>query len=162
MGEFSLFMEGDNPDGGRFKKPAFPHTQGPQSTDASTGDKRSLTTDDKDSPVFIKDDGTQVLSRDPNAWNVNLAYQYGNSPTTFKHDCIEMANLLNYQCAVNGHRLVSTSYDSNPILNHNATEFFDDFVERRNIPDAAGSDMKSNNVQLRNLFRQAAKSNKSE
>ena len=152
-----LLMGGEDSGEHKFKKPAFPHSQGYQPAESSTGEKRQLDhSNPGQNPVYIKDDGTQVSSKDPNHWGVNPNHDYTNKSANYKNNCQQMANLLEYFNKVHNHRLVNTCYDNNPILGEMSTEFFETFTESRNISSQPGTDQIANTVGLRNLFRSEA------
>lgn len=154
-----LFMEENRGQDNPFKKPAFPHNQGTIPSDSSTGDKRSLEDLSLNSISYIKDDGTAISSRRPEDWGVDIKHQFVNNPASFKRDCFQMANVLEYYNKVYNHRLVGTCYDNNPFLNESGTEFFENFTDSRNIKPVAGNDQIANTVNLRNAFRIEANKN---
>jgi hypothetical protein len=147
-------MEGEDSGKHEFKKPGFSDNQGDKPSEASTGDKRQLdeTTSDE-STVYVKDDGTELSSKELKDWNVRDKHNFAAQRYTYKTHCDQMANILEYKRKVEGHVYVNTCWDTNPFLNHTATDFFDTIVEKHKIPNAPMSDKIHNTEELRNLFR---------
>lgn len=149
-------MEGENSGEHKFKKPAFPHSQGYKADESSTGGKRELTdSGSTEFSGFIKDDGTRILSREDSAWGFDRKHDY--NAADYKTNCWQMANLLDYFNKVHNHSLVNGTYDNNPYLNHSGNEFFESFTESRNIAPKEGTDQIANTAYLRNLFRNAGR-----
>lgn len=151
-----LFMEGENSGEHKFKKPAFPHSQGYKAEESSTGGKRELTdSGSTEFPSFTKDDGTKTLSREPRDWGFDSKHNYDTA--NYKTNCWQMANLLDYHNKVHNQSLVNGIYDKNPYLNESGNEFFESFTESRNIASKEGTDQIANTAYLRNLFRNAGR-----
>lgn len=151
---YILLMEGEGSGEHKFKKPTFPHNQGHKASEALTGEKRQVDQSSSDQSVaYIRDDGTEISSKNPVDWGINTKHDFTSNHNTYKTHCNQMANLLEFYNKVHRHVYVSTCYDLNPFLDHKSTEFFESFTESRNIPCAPQSDKISNTVELRNLFR---------
>jgi len=154
---FFMEGEGEGSDQHKFKKPGFPHNEGNEPSKASVGEKRQLDDNNSDElTIYTRDDGTQISSKKPKDWGIDNKHKFSNERYLYKYHCTQMANILEYHNKVYGRVLVSTCFDPNPFLNYDATEFFDNFTEPRNLSDAPMSDKLANNLELRNLFRSEA------
>lgn len=151
-----LLMEGEDSGRQGFNEPGFSNNQGHQPSEASTGNNMQLDNTSSNQPdVYLKDNGDETSSKNLSDWGIRKNHNFNSNYYTFRNNCYQMASLLEYQHAVYGHKYVDLHYHGNENLlsEHHALEFFENFAKKHNI-DCEPQTKVSNNVGLRNLFRE--------
>lgn len=169
-----LFMDDSSSRDGIFKKPRLHgHDLASEQSSSKIGDKRPLTggeTESQQSPTFLRDDSSQISSRNPSDWGVDTNHPYSDYQAPkkvsgfseysrniklakYSEDCNKMANLLEYHAKVYNRKFVHTFLDDNPIMGEQASQFFEGFTESHNIKPKSGTDCIENTTSLRNAFR---------
>lgn len=169
--EDMLFMDDASSGSNPFKKPKLYTHETPGSGDSRTGEKRPMVLEsDSDKPTYIRDNSSQISSRNPSDWGVDEKHEYSDyqkpkeitrfsevMPNSrfakYTEDCDKMANLLEFHAKVHGRKEVHTYLDDNPMMGEQASQFFEGFTESKNIKPKTGSDCIANTTALRNAFR---------
>jgi hypothetical protein len=149
-----LLMEGENP--GEYN-PGFSLNQGHKPSETPKEDNKQPDDNSSNKPiVYFKDNGGQTTSKDLQAWGFNKNHNWHSVQANYRTHCQQMANLLDYHSKVLNHTHVNTYYDNNFFLGFKATEFFEHFCEKNNIPKDPTCDKVANTPELRDCLRAQA------
>lgn len=125
------------------------------SAEVSTIDPKLL---DKTSPdganTYVRDNGCLISSKKLEDWGVNEKHNFAHSRLRYSTHCNQMANLLEYEEAINGNKYINLYEHENSTFKKKASsEFFERFVKNHNIDPDPGYGRIANTVGLRNHFR---------
>lgn len=136
-----LLMEGENP--GEHKPSEIPKEDNKQPDNNSSNEPI----------VYFRDNGGQTTSKNLQDWGFNKKHDWHSVHAGYRTHCQQMANLLEYHSKVLNHTHVNTFYDDNFFLGFKATEFFEHFCEKNDIPKDPSCDKVANTLEFRNRLR---------